>query len=283
MKAQSDQLTKLEAGRGDLSNLEFSIKAFESKVASLKAEKEELQRCYDGARDEITSLGQQIESQQTELEQLRRSASADDVMGEVANLKQQLSSASESYLTAVSSKAQVNKHYQKTTPLWNTFISSLVHHPLTHLLTSIDIPLFFKQVERDMNELSSRFKKTKDESAMIHEEWLKSDNELKVLRKEKNDLSEELERVVQQVADLTQALTETEETLEGLAATEAAKVAAEELVMVLQGEAEQIKNEALAANQLVQELEAEVKDHESALELARSARAELLSRLGAFF
>ena len=134
-----------------------------------------------------------------------------------------------------------------------------------------------------MNELSSRFKKTKDESAMIHEEWLKSDNELKVLQKEKNDLSEELKRVVQQVADLTQALTETEETLEGLATTEAAKVAAEELVMVLQGEAEQIKNEALAANQLVQELEAEVKDQESALELARSARAELLSRLGAFF
>ena len=129
-----------------------------------------------------------------------------------------------------------------------------------------------------MNELSSRFKKTKDELAMIHEEWLKSDGELKLLQKE--DLSEELERVNQQVADLTQALTETEETLEGLAATEAANVAAEALVTALQEEAEQAKSEVLAANQLVQELEAEVKDQESALELARSARAELLSRLG---
>ena len=100
-------MTKLEAGRGDVSNLEFSIKALESKVTALKAEKEELQRCYDGARDEITSLGQQIESQQSELEQLRRSAAADDVMGEVSSLKQQLASASESYLTAVTSKAQV--------------------------------------------------------------------------------------------------------------------------------------------------------------------------------
>ena len=131
-----------------------------------------------------------------------------------------------------------------------------------------------------MNELSSRFKKTKDELAMIHEEWLKSDGELKLLQKEKEDLSEELERVNQQVADLTQALTETEETLEGLAATEAANVAAEALVTALQEEAEQAKSEVLAANQLVQELEAEVKDQESALELARSARAELLSRLG---
>ena len=151
MKAQSDQLTKLEAGRGDLSNLEFSIKALESKVASLKAEKEELQRCYDGARDEITSLEQQIESQQTELEQLRRSASADDVMGEVASLKQQLSSASESYLTAVSSKAQVNKHYQSSTinvPPGRFFLRSLtLSHIFSHPLCTLTTRFFSNRLK----------------------------------------------------------------------------------------------------------------------------------------
>ena len=120
----------MEAGRGDLSNLEFSIKALESKVATLKAEKEELQRCYEGARDEITSLGQQIETQQTELEQLRTAAAADDVMGEVASLKQQLSSASESYLTAVSAKAQVGCHYHYS-------LSLPCMHPLAHSTLSL--------------------------------------------------------------------------------------------------------------------------------------------------
>ena len=180
------QQTKHESHQGDSSRLIASIKALETKNLELKRERDEFFTSLNAACDRITELEEQNASIQTELD-LGRNSNVDSLRSQLVTMES----------NEMESK-KIESQLKETI------------HELTIRLKKSKDEISMLQQELSMPSSSSSSLPAEQMMQQLTEQLEQKDRDMVALTNERDELVAEVEKALQQVSELTEALIESD-------------------------------------------------------------------------